>query len=118
MKTVIAPVNPNCCGCQPATERALRAALERLTSGTAKHCDGEITVSNLTREAGVSRGHRQPRNRDHRRLPRTQRRSTQRTMTPKAPSELRSSASRSASFNQRSPLPKRAVRADEDDEPR
>ncbi|MGH9279417.1 MAG: hypothetical protein ACRD12_15095 [Acidimicrobiales bacterium] len=39
----------------PATEAALRAALERLAAGNARHCDGELTVSNLAREAGVGR---------------------------------------------------------------
>lgn len=39
----------------PITEQALRSAMERLASGTAQHCDGELTVSNLAREAGVSR---------------------------------------------------------------
>lgn len=39
----------------PFTEQALRSALERLASGAAQQCDGELTVSNLAREAGVSR---------------------------------------------------------------
>lgn len=39
----------------PITEQALRSALDRLASGTAQRCDGELTVSNLAREAGVSR---------------------------------------------------------------
>lgn len=39
----------------PATEEVLRAALERLATGNAQHCDGELTVSNLAREAGVGR---------------------------------------------------------------
>lgn len=39
----------------PITEQALRSALGRLASGTAQRCDGELTVSNLAREAGVSR---------------------------------------------------------------
>lgn len=39
----------------PTTEQALLSALGRLASGTAQHCDGELTVSNLAREAGVSR---------------------------------------------------------------
>ena len=39
----------------PTTEQALRSALDRLASGTYQHCDGELTVSNLAREAGVSR---------------------------------------------------------------
>ncbi|MGI8777626.1 MAG: hypothetical protein ACR2LJ_09640 [Acidimicrobiales bacterium] len=40
---------------RPDTEGALRAAMERLTAGTAQRCDGELTVSNLAREAGVGR---------------------------------------------------------------
>jgi len=39
----------------PVTEQALRSAMDRLASGTAQRCDGELTVSNLAREAGVSR---------------------------------------------------------------
>lgn len=37
------------------TERALRAALGRLASGNALQTDGQLTVANLAREAGVSR---------------------------------------------------------------
>jgi len=39
----------------PNTEQALRSAMDRLVSGNARHCDGELTVSNLAREASVSR---------------------------------------------------------------
>lgn len=38
-----------------STERALRAALTRLVSGSATRTDGLLTVANLAREAGVSR---------------------------------------------------------------
>jgi hypothetical protein len=37
------------------TEQALRAALTRLASGNALQTDGQLTVANLAREAGVSR---------------------------------------------------------------
>lgn len=38
-----------------STERALRAALIRLVSGSATQTNGLLTVANLAREAGVSR---------------------------------------------------------------
>lgn len=38
-----------------STERALRAALTRLVSGSATRTDGLLTAANLAREAGVSR---------------------------------------------------------------
>jgi hypothetical protein len=37
------------------TERRLRDAMERLCNGTSQHTDGQLTVSNLAKEAGVSR---------------------------------------------------------------
>lgn len=37
------------------TERKLRAAMGRLCDGTSTHTDGQLTVSNLAKEAGVSR---------------------------------------------------------------
>ena len=37
------------------TERKLRDAMDRLCSGTSQHTDGQLTVSNLAKEAGVSR---------------------------------------------------------------
>ncbi len=37
------------------TERKLRAAMDRLCDGTSTHTDGQLTVSNLAKEAGVSR---------------------------------------------------------------
>lgn len=39
----------------PATERKLRAAMERLLTGAAVRTDGRIIKENLYREAGVSR---------------------------------------------------------------
>lgn len=40
---------------QPDSEIKLRAAMERLLSGTAEHTDGRLIKENLYREAGVSR---------------------------------------------------------------
>lgn len=37
------------------TERKLRAAMDRLCDGISQRTDGQLTVSNLAREAGVSR---------------------------------------------------------------
>jgi uncharacterized coiled-coil DUF342 family protein len=37
------------------TERKLREAMEHLLNGTAPRTDGQLTVSNLAKEAGVSR---------------------------------------------------------------
>jgi hypothetical protein len=37
------------------TERKLRDAMERMCSGTSRYTDGQLTVSNLAKEAGVSR---------------------------------------------------------------
>ena len=37
------------------TERKLRDAMDRLCNGTSQHTDGQLTVSNLAKEAGVSR---------------------------------------------------------------
>jgi ABC-type phosphate transport system auxiliary subunit len=37
------------------TERKLREAMDRLCDGTSQHTDGRLTVSNLAKEAGVSR---------------------------------------------------------------
>jgi septal ring factor EnvC (AmiA/AmiB activator) len=37
------------------TEQKLRAAMDRLCSGTSQRTDGQLTVSNLAKEAGVSR---------------------------------------------------------------
>ena len=39
----------------PSTEQRLRAAMKRLVEGSAQHTDGAYTVSNLAREAQVSR---------------------------------------------------------------
>ena len=38
-----------------ATERKLREAMDHLLSGTSQRTDGQLTVSNLAKEAGVSR---------------------------------------------------------------
>ncbi|MHB8295909.1 MAG: hypothetical protein ACYDH5_15085 [Acidimicrobiales bacterium] len=40
---------------KPATKAALLEAMKRLLSGRPERCDGEMSVSNLAREAGVSR---------------------------------------------------------------
>ncbi len=37
------------------TERKLRVAMDHLCSGTSKRTNGQLTVSNLAKEAGVSR---------------------------------------------------------------
>ena len=37
------------------TEHKLRGAMDRLCNGTSQHTDGQLTVSNLAKEAGVSR---------------------------------------------------------------
>ena len=37
------------------SEQKLRAAMDRLCNGTAQHTDGQLTVSNLAKEAGVGR---------------------------------------------------------------
>src|SRR3989442_4191267 len=37
------------------TERKLRGAMDRLCNGTSQHTNGQLTVSNLAKEAGVSR---------------------------------------------------------------
>ncbi|RKE05024.1 hypothetical protein [Streptomyces sp. TLI_171] len=39
----------------PATERALREAMERLLAGRPERTDGKLTKNNLWREAGLSR---------------------------------------------------------------
>lgn len=39
----------------PKSEAALRAAMARLLDGRPERTDGALTVSNLAREAGVSR---------------------------------------------------------------
>jgi|SRR5690625_678498 len=36
------------------SERKLREAMDRLLNGTARHCDGKLTKTNLAREARVS----------------------------------------------------------------
>ena len=38
-----------------ATERKLRVAMDHLLSGTSQRTDGQLTVSNLAKEAGVGR---------------------------------------------------------------
>src|SRR6266516_6251906 len=37
------------------TERKLRVAMDRLCNGTSQRTNGQLTVSNLAKEAGVSR---------------------------------------------------------------
>src|SRR5713226_10108379 len=37
------------------TERKLRESMDQLCNGTSQHTDGQLTVSNLAKEAGVSR---------------------------------------------------------------
>ena len=37
------------------TEHKLRGAMDRLCNGTSQHTNGQLTVSNLAKEAGVSR---------------------------------------------------------------
>jgi len=39
----------------PTTERKLRDAMDRLCNGTSQRTNGQLTVSNLAKEAGVSR---------------------------------------------------------------
>ena len=39
----------------PRTEQKLRAAMDRLCNGTSARTNGQLTVSNLAKEAGVSR---------------------------------------------------------------
>ena len=42
-------------GVSLATERTLRAAMDLLCEGTSVYTDGRLTVSNLAKEASVSR---------------------------------------------------------------